>query len=87
MYRVVCWIKAIPFFIRSGIWCPHIYMEVKREKAIIIATSDSFRVSNNLLHNANEKVYPKATLITDRCVCCGKKNMSWFDKEPMILRP
>lgn len=85
MKRAVCWIKAIPFWIKSGVWCPHIYVEESREPAIIIANNEGFRVAQNYFHCHNETVYPKATLIRSKCKCCGKEDLSWFDREPYII--
>lgn len=83
--EIGCYIKAIPFWIRSHIWCPHIYGETEYTPAIIIASKNSFRISKDYKHNENEKVYPKATLITSKCICCGKKEISWYDSEPIII--
>ena len=85
MKRIVCWIKAIPFFIKTGVWCPHIYIEEVYSEEIIISTDNSFRVSDNYLHTSDETVHPKATLITSKCACCGKEDYSWFDKEPINI--
>lgn len=85
MTRIICWARAIPFWVRSGIWCPHVYKEETREPAIIISTTNSFRVSDNYVHNPNETVHPKATLIKSKCVCCGKEERSWFDGEIPII--
>ena len=79
MKKIICYIKAIPFFIKSGVWCPHMYIEVSKEKAIIISTDNNFRISKNLIHRENEKVHPNATLITCKCKYCGEKELSWFD--------
>ena len=60
MKRIICCIKAIPFFLKSGIWCPHIYKEYSKENAIIISTNSSFRVSDSYLHancEMREKCY------------------------------
>ena len=79
MKKLICYIKAIPFFLKTGIWCPHTYIEANREKAIIISTDNSFRVSKNLNHKENEKVHQNATLMTCKCKYCGEKELSWFD--------
>lgn len=79
MRRLICYLKAIPFFLRSGIWCPHQYIEVSREPKIVISTDYGFRVSEDYKHELYEKVHPKATLIRSKCLCCGKEDVSWFD--------
>lgn len=85
MKKIICYFEAILRFINHGVWCPHTYMEASREDAIIISTEDGFRVSRNYIHKPNETVHPKATLITNRCVCCGKKDLSWIDGEVPII--
>ena len=74
MKRIICWAKAIPFWIRSGVWCPHIYVEESREPAIIIANDKGFRVAQNYMHYHDETVYPKATFIRSRCDLCMRTN-------------
>lgn len=85
MKRIFCYLKAIPFFIKSGVWCPHIYHEESKENAIIISTDNGFRVSNNWLHDDNEMVHKNATLIRSKCIHCGKEELSWYDKEPCVI--
>ena len=84
MKKIICWIKAIPFFIKSGVWCPHLYEESK-EKAIIISTENSYRVSKDYIHRPNETVHPNATLIRYRCKRCGAEELGWYDREPMVI--
>ena len=36
--KTLCYIKAIPLYIKCGVWSPHIYKEETREQAIIIST-------------------------------------------------
>lgn len=85
MRRMLCCIKAVPFYIRTGIWCPHVYEEVSRHKGIVMATEDGFRVSENLLHSERERVHPDATIVLCRCVSCGKEDLSWYDREPPVI--
>lgn len=79
MKRIVCWLKAIPFWLRTGVWCPHVFIICESKPAIIIATDKSFRVSENYEHNENETVYPYATLMTWKCECCGTTTTDWSD--------
>ena len=83
--RIFCWIRAIPFFLKSDVWCPHVYKEECRENVIIISNDNGFRVSENYIHSHNETVHPKATLVRSRCSYCGKQELSWYDKEPYII--
>lgn len=88
MKKIICYLKAIPFFIRSGVWCPHVYGENVYEPTIIIATQNHFRVSKDYIHNEHEKVYPNATLIKNKCIYCGHEITSWYngkiDEMPVI---
>lgn len=86
MNRFFCYLKAIPFYIKSGVWCPHIYEEVGKNKGIVIASKNKFRVSNDLLHEQNETVHPHAIIIKNRCVCCGYEEFSWYDSDPIIIK-
>lgn len=86
MKKFICYLKAIPLFLKCGAWCPHKYEEVTREQCTIISTDNSFRISTTMAHNVNETVHPKATLIKSKCICCGKEDWSWFDREPLIVK-
>ncbi len=86
MRKLICYLKAIPFFIRSGVWCPHRYKEESKETGIVIATDNSFRISDNFLHSNKEIVYPKATIIRSKCVHCGNEDISWYNTEPFVIK-
>jgi hypothetical protein len=75
--RLKCYLKAIPFFLRSGQWIPHMNT-CEYKKAIIIADENSFRVSNRYEHQIGETVYDNACLITYTCTCCGHKSYAWY---------
>lgn len=77
MKRLICWFKAIPLWLRSGYFVPHLY-ESTFEDAIIIATDHSFRVADNYNHSGDEVVYPHAVLERCKCVFCGHKTLSWY---------
>lgn len=85
MKRIICYIKAIPFFIKSGVWCPHVYNEVSRDQKIVISTEHGFRISDNLSHNKDEKVHPKAIVIKNKCKYCGHEYICWYDQEPFVI--
>lgn len=80
-----CNIKAIPFYMRTGVWIPHLYEEIETHKGIIIADETSFRESESLQHTENEKVYTDATITTMRCVYCGKELKDWYNREPIRI--
>lgn len=77
MRKILCWIKAIPFFVNSGIWIPHVYV-ADYEKAIIIASRHGFRVSDNYQHSPEETVHKDACLIRYKCLHCGHEEFSWY---------
>lgn len=79
MKRIICWLKAIPFWLKTGIWCPHVFVICECKPSIIIATDKSFRVSTDYKHNENERVYPNATLMIGKCECCGAITTDWYD--------
>ena len=74
---LICLIKALPLWFRTGYFIPHLYEGLTRD-AIIIATSDSFRVAEDYTHTAEETVYPDAVLEECTCVFCGHKVWSWY---------
>lgn len=80
MRKLLCWLRAIPFYIRSGgMWCPHLEEEIERHSAIVIAGEGYFRESKTLQHRSNEKVYQNATVMTTKCVRCGFERVGWFN--------
>lgn len=75
--KIICWVRAIPLWLRCGEFVPHVYTQ-EYEKANIIATDHSFRVSEGLQHTADETVYQNACLIRSRCKYCGHEDLSWY---------
>ena len=75
--KIECLKIAISDYLKHGTWVQHLYEEVEETPAIIIATENSFRVSDNYQHEPNETVYPNATLIRCRCVRCGHEMFEW----------
>lgn len=86
MGKLRCYITAALLYIRSGVWSPHIYEEVSKEQKIVIATNHGFRISDNLIHAEWETVHPKALVIKSKCRCCGHEDLSWYDREPVIIK-
>lgn len=83
---IICYIKAIPFWLRYGEWIPHVFKEDSREDdVIIVSTNNSFRVAKDFSHRPNERIHPKATLITCKCKYCGIKEYEWFDVDPIRI--
>lgn len=85
MKKFICYLKAIPFYLIAGIWCPHVYEEVSRDQKIVISTNHGFRISDNLIHKKNEEVHPKAMVIKNKCKYCGHEDSCWYDQEPFII--
>lgn len=79
MKIVLCWIKAIPLWIKTGHFVPHIFEVVSKEPAIIIAGKDYFRVSETYEHEVGEEVIRNALLEKSKCTCCGKEEVCWYD--------
>ncbi len=77
MKRLICWFKAIPLWLRSGYFVPHLY-ESTFEDAIIIATENSFRVADNYEHSKEETVYKNAVLVRCKCMDCGHEIQCWY---------
>lgn len=82
---MLCYLRAIPFYLCSGIWCPHVYKEIGSDKGIVITTKNSFRISDNFTHGENETVHPGAIIIRSKCTCCGHEELSWYDSEPLLI--
>ena len=83
--RIRCWLKAIPLWFRCGAWAPHLY-KCTYEKAIIIATDKSFRVSENVWHDYGETVYEDACLMTCTCQRCGHTQYGWYESWAEYLK-
>lgn len=86
MRKIGCYIKAIPLYIRTGVWSPHMYEEVSRDQKIVISTDHGFRISDNLTHAKHETVHPKAMVIKNKCRCCGHEDISWYDRAPIVVK-
>ena len=86
--RIECFIRGIDCFIKHGAFVQHFYKEVEETPAIIIATENSFRVSDNYQHESSETVYPNATLVKCECIRCGHIMFEWKnnDKEIPIIK-
>lgn len=79
MKKLVCWIKAVPLWIKSGYFVPHEFEVVSQERTIVIAGKDYFKVSDNYEHQAGEEVVRNALLEKSRCIHCGKEEVCWYD--------
>ena len=75
--KLICWMKAIPLWLRCGEWVPHIYT-CEYEKTIIVAGEGYFRSQKGYEHIPGERVYQDACLITYTCKCCGHRAYAWY---------
>ena len=85
MKRIICWLKAIPLLITTGIWFPHDFIEDSCFNAIVISNKHGFRISNDYTHREDERVHPNATVIKIKCKCCGKTETGWYVGEVPII--
>ena len=85
MRKLVCWSKAIPLWLKTGIFASHCY-ESTAEDAIIIATEKSFRVANDYKHTPDETVYPHAVLERCKCMFCGHEELAWYTDRKEFMR-
>lgn len=76
--KLVCWLKAIPLWIKTGYFVPHLY-DVTTEPAIIISTERGFRIADSYEHEDGEIVHPYAVLEKCKCVFCGHEELSWYE--------
>lgn len=85
MKSIICNLKAIPLWIKYGVWVPHLYEEVEETRGIVISTKDSFRISDNYVHDPDETVHMDATITKLRCCDCGKEIIIWYDRTPIKI--
>lgn len=78
---IKCIIKAIPLFIKSGEFVPHLYEEKERYTANIFYTDHGFRIAGSLNHAPDEHFVRNAILIGCECKRCGRKMMEWQRNE------
>lgn len=86
--RILCVIKAIPFFLKTGELIPHVWEEKECYPAMQIWVSDKgFRVfESSYQHAPNEHIEKNVTLHGLECKYCGKKMMLWSKGEiPTII--
>lgn len=86
MKYLICWLKAIPLWLRTGEFVPHLY-ESTYEPGIVIATENGFRISDNYTHTPAEVVYKDACIERYKCIYCGHEEIGWYrsfsEKEEM----
>lgn len=75
--KLRCILRGLSMWLSCGEYIPHVYKS-SYEKAIIISTDTSFRVSKNYIHSDKETVHKNACLIRSKCIYCGKESQSWY---------
>ena len=85
---IKCFLKAIPFFLRTRIWASHFWVEKETYPAIDVWVSDkNFRIrENGYEHYPWEHLERNVTLHGLECKRCGKRMMTW-DKGDVIQLP
>jgi len=75
--KIFCYLKAIPFWFVSGIFCPHVFVNIDNFVRNVIATENSFRISDSFEHSEDERVYKSAIVSVAKCKHCGEISMAW----------
>lgn len=81
MKQLICYIKAIPFYLRTGEFIPHIFKDSKTYTSDIFVTENDFRLAETYTHLPQEKLIKNATIYESECKYCGKKIMAWSKGE------
>lgn len=79
--KLICYIKAIPYWFLTGNFIPHIFEEIERREGTIISTDTSFRESNSYQHTIEETVHKNCVIFVSECKFCGELDLSWYDKD------
>lgn len=77
--KLICYIRAVPLFLKCGAWSPHLFEEVERHECIVVSGENYFRESKDLRHLPGERVCRNATVITSKCIRCGVTEEAWFN--------
>ena len=72
-----CYIKAIPLFIKTKQFIPHIYKEKNRFIHNIVVTDTDFSLTDTFCHDFGEYIVRDAIVINFECKCCGKTIQLW----------
>ena len=80
MKELLCKIMAIPFFLKTGEFVPHIYREVETKKCNIWLSGNSFRIATGTLdHQPNEMLVKNVNVHKLVCIRCGHTITTWDD--------
>ena len=74
---LMCYIKAIPFYLRTGEFIPHVYVEDEPYIGNIAYTDNSYREVEGLGHTADEQLAIGVYIYRGVCKHCGKVDFSW----------
>lgn len=69
---IICNIKAIPFFLKSGVFAPHINVEMfQSKKDIYVRGHNRFRIAKDHLMYPDEYLIRNALVTWSCCAECG----------------
>ena len=83
----ICNLKAIPFYIKTGLWVPHEYVDESVNVSDIFVTEKGFRIADSLTHAPNETYVKNAKVMISRCSCCGHIETSWQRGDVPTFKP
>lgn len=80
MKEFLCKLRAIPFFLKTGEFIPHIYREVETKHCDIWLSCNSFRIATGTLnHQPNEMLVKNVNVHKMVCIRCGHAITNWDD--------
>lgn len=69
---IICNIKAIPFFIKSGVFAPHINIEMFQSRKDIYVRGNKFRIAKEpYCMESDEYLLKNVTVTWSCCAECG----------------
>lgn len=76
---ILCYIYAIPTWIRTHKWSPHFYEEVfDTNRDIFVNSYGQFRIVKEYYTKQEDETYIKnARIVTCQCIRCGKVKRVW----------
>lgn len=77
---LLCNLKAIPFWIYTGVFAPHTYSDIiEHKKDVYVNEKGKIRLADGF--QKDDEIYVKnATIKTSICVYCGKVNRRMVNK-------
>ena len=84
--EIICQIKAIPFFIKTGLWIPHEYEDFAVQISDIVVSENGFKIARDYSHLPGERIVKDASVTVSQCKCCGKIEMSWQHGDVPVIK-